>query len=227
VTRAPITSGFGWEWRKAAYQAVAPRDASRLAAVFVDFAYTNKSSVFEASERTLSEAAGISYGRSFDRAEDWLIDHGFLEKLAAGGSHRATVWQLVMPGEATPAQERANTEPPSPAHERAKPSAGTPATTPASRCADTPATSHARMPAQERALPEPSISDQARQARPAALIEFLKEQGRDDVLRKLPDELPDPRTTYPTTPPERRQEGANHDHHPRGPPGHNADAQPG
>ncbi len=129
-------------------------ESSRLAAVFVDLAYARRSTVVQAGEGVFRDATAL-HGRSFGRARDWLVERGFVQPLTPGKSHVAASWQLMMPGESSPAEERVNAEPASPAQERVKRDAPSPATTPAASPAPSPASS----PAQGRALLEPVLRE--------------------------------------------------------------------
>jgi hypothetical protein len=99
--RPPLPEAFAWRYLRAVYHAGAPMEASRLAAVYVNVAYAQqpRSTVVDAGEPLLRDGAGFRHGRSFDRAIQWLTEHGFLELVEVGRGRRPSTWALLAPAQ--------------------------------------------------------------------------------------------------------------------------------
>jgi hypothetical protein len=96
--RPPIPNDFGLKWRAALFDARAPAEPMRMAWVLLDQGYTHGSTVIDITRRTVSRECRFTTPWSFQRARDWLLEHGFLVVLVTGRSKAtASVWELRQP----------------------------------------------------------------------------------------------------------------------------------
>jgi len=109
VSGAPIPDDFGRAWRLALFAADAPGEMTRLAWVLSDLAFTQRSTVVTAGVRLLREETDL-YGRSLERARDWLIERGFVvyDPKPGGKSGSRSTYGLLLPDETEKASAQAS-----------------------------------------------------------------------------------------------------------------------